>query len=66
MLMKQHYLFQNLHPEIKFTLEHNSKELPFLEILIKNQNRQIISAIYHKPIVTQLCHHPKSCIKSTS
>ena len=29
-------LLQNLHPEIKFTMEHSSKELPFLDILIKN------------------------------
>ena len=30
-----HDLLQNLHPKIKFTVEHNLKELPFLYILIK-------------------------------
>ena len=33
-----HNLFQNLHPKMKFTIEHNFKELAFLDILIKNQN----------------------------
>ena len=28
-------LLQNLHPKIKFTMEHSSKELLFLDILIK-------------------------------
>ena len=27
-----------LTPQIKFTMEHSSKELPFLDILIKNVN----------------------------
>ena len=35
---KLHNLIQNLHPKIKFTIEHSSKELPFLDILIKNVN----------------------------
>ena len=30
-----HNLLQNLHPKIKFTMEHSSKELTFLDILIK-------------------------------
>ena len=32
-----HKLLQNLHPKIKFTIEHNFKELLVLDILIKNQ-----------------------------
>ena len=43
-----HSLLQNLHPKIKFTMEHSSKELPFLDILLKNVNNQIITNIYHK------------------
>ena len=43
-----HNLLQNLHSKIKFTIEHSLKELPFLDILIKNVNRQIITNIYHK------------------
>ena len=42
-------LLQNLNLKIKFTIEHNFKELPFLDILIKNQNGQIILDIYHWP-----------------
>ena len=62
-------LLQNLHPKIKFTMEHSLKELPFLDILIKNANGQIITDIYHKPTDTQQylhfkSHHPKNCIKS--
>ena len=42
-------LDQNLHPKIKVTIEHNFKELLFLDILIKNQNSQIITDIYPFP-----------------
>ena len=42
-----HSLLQNLYPKIKFTIS-NSKELPFLDIFIKNQNGQIIRDVYHK------------------
>ena len=34
---------------MKFTIEHSFKEIPFLDIFIKNQNGQIITDIYHKP-----------------
>ena len=43
-----HDLLQNLHPKIKFAMEHSSKELPFLDILIKNVNSQIITDIYQQ------------------
>ena len=66
---KLHDLQQNLHPKIKFTMEHNLKELPFLDGLIKNVNGQIITDICQKPTDTQQylwfkSHHPKNCIKS--
>ena len=61
-------LLQNQHPKMKFTIKHNSKELPFLDILIKNINGQIITHIYHKPTDTQqylhFKSHPPNCIKS--
>ena len=63
-----HNLLQNLHPKIKFAIEHNF--LPFLNIFIKYQNGQIITDIYHKPTDTQQYLHFKShhqfwnCIKS--
>ena len=44
-----HNLLQNPHPKIKFTTEHSSKELPFLDILIKYINGQIFTDINHKP-----------------
>ena len=40
-----HKLLQNLHPKIKFTIEHNFKELPILDILIKIK-RVKLSQIY--------------------
>ena len=50
-------------------MEHSFKKLPFLDILVKNLNSQIITDIYHKPTDTQQylhlgSHHPKHCIKS--
>ena len=50
-------------------MEHNSKQFPFLDILIKNVNGQIITDMYHKPIDTQRylhfkSHHPQNCTKS--
>ena len=55
---------------MKLTMEHSSKELPFLDILIKNVNDQIITDINHKPTETQQYLHSKNqprknCIKST-
>ena len=40
-------------PQIKFTMEDSSKQLPFLAILMKNVNGQIITDIYHEPTDTQ-------------
>ena len=52
--------YKNLHLKIKFTMEHSSKELPFLDILIKkNVNGLIITDIYHKPTDTQQYLHYK-------
>ena len=41
-------------------MEHSFKELPFLDILIKNENGQIIIDIYYKPTDTQQYLHLKS------
>ena len=38
-------------------MEHSSKELSFLDILIKKENGQIITDIYHKPTDTQQYLH---------
>ena len=47
-----HNLLLNLHTKIKFTIECDFKEPPYLVFLIKNQNSQIITDIYHKPTDT--------------
>ena len=54
-------------PKIKFSMEHSSKELPFLDILIKIVDGQIITDIYHKPTNNQRyihfrSHHPQNCM----
>ena len=61
-----HLLLQNLHPNIKFTMESNENEIPFLDILIKKSQNKIITDLYHKPTDTQQylhfkSHHPKAC-----
>ena len=60
---------ENIYSEIRFTMEHRFKEPPFLDILIKSQNGQIIIDISHKPTDIQRylhfkCHHIQICIKS--
>ena len=63
-----HELLQNLTPRIKFTMEHSLKELPFLEMLIKNVNGEIITDIYHEPTDSQQylhlrSYHHQNCMK---
>ena len=41
-------------------MEHNIKELPFLDIFIKNENGQIIIDSYHKHTHTQQYQQIKS------
>ena len=61
-------LLPNLHSKIKFIMEHSFRNLPFLDILIKNQNGQIIVNIYHKITDTEQylqfnSHRPKNWIE---
>ena len=51
-------LLQNLHPKMKFTMEYSFKELPFVDILIKNG--QIITDINHNPTDIKQYLHFKS------
>ena len=48
---------------MKFTLEKIFNELLYFDILIKNQNRQIISNIFTNP-QTPNCHYRERCINS--
>ena len=54
-----HDLQQYLHPKIEFTMEHSLKQLPFLDILIKNVKGKIITDIYHKLTDTPEATTPK-------
>ena len=61
-----HEILQNVHPNIKLTVETSKKEIPFLDILIIKNGCKIITDIYRKPTDTQQylhfkSHHPKTC-----
>ena len=54
---------------MEFTTEFSDKEIPFLDILIKRDNRGIGMDLYHKPTDTLRClpystSHPKHCLKN--
>ena len=60
----------NLHPNIKFTMEEESNgELAFLDTLLKQNNEEITALVYRKPTYTdQYLHyssyHQTSCKES--
>ena len=61
-------LLQILHLKITFTTKHSFIELPFLDILIKNENSQIIECIHRKHTCNQQylhfnSHRSKNCIR---
>ena len=60
-LLKFKDLLNSLHPSIKFTMESNRTELPFLDILIKKSGTQIITDIYYKPTDTHQYLNFHSC-----
>ena len=41
-------LLNNIHPSIKFTMDVQDKELPFLDITIIKENTQIITDLFYK------------------
>lgn len=56
-----HMYLNNIHPNIKFTLEcmvNNS--LPFLDVLVKKINSRIETAIYRKPFSVSTFPHNRS------
>ena len=65
-----HSILQDLHTHFNFTMDKNSEEIPFLDILIKKDHQGNISTdIYRKPTDTQQylhfrSQHPKNTIKS--
>ena len=52
-----HRIVNSLHTSIKFTMEKNRKELPFLDILIKREENKIITDIYYKKTDTHQYLH---------
>ena len=41
-------ILNNLHPDINFTILQSTKELPFLDVMIKQINGQISTDIFYK------------------
>ena len=41
-------IFNNLHPQINFTMEYNRKQLSFLDVLIMKNGNNIVTDIYNK------------------
>ncbi|MEW8548114.1 MAG: hypothetical protein AB2693_31815, partial [Candidatus Thiodiazotropha sp.] len=44
-----HSMLNNLHPDIKFTIDCSTNELPFLDILIRKNKTNIETDIFYKP-----------------
>ena len=43
-----HYILNNLHDDINFTLEYNQKEQPFLDVMVRNKAGKIETDIFYK------------------
>ena len=43
-----HYILNKLHDDIKFTLEYDQKEQPFLDVMVRNKAGQIETDIFYK------------------
>ena len=52
-LRKFHQILNNLHPDLKFTIEYDDEKLPFLDILIIKRDTKITTDIYFKPTDTK-------------
>ena len=69
-LLELNNLLNNLHPDIKFTMEYSNVQQPFLDVLVKRENTKIETDIYYKPtdskqyLLFNSCHpkHNKTSI----
>ena len=52
-LLQLHTLLNSLHSNIKFTMEKSRSQIPFLDILIKKDNKMFVTDIYYKTTDTQ-------------
>lgn len=50
-------ILNDLDPDIKFTLEKNSTEIPFLDVLVKKENDKISTDIFYKSTDTHQYLH---------
>lgn len=50
-------ILNDLDPDIKFTLEKNSTEIPFLDVLVKKKNDKISTDIFYKSTDTHQYLH---------
>ena len=61
-LERLHSILNNLHTDIKFTLQYSYTEQSFLDVLVKNLNGKIETDIYYKDtdskqyLLFQSCH----------
>ena len=61
-LEKLHFILNNLHKHINFTIEKNTTELSFLDCLVKKKNNKIETDIFYKStdsktyLLFQSCH----------
>ena len=46
-LLELNNLLNNLHPDIKFTMEYSNVQRPFLDVLVKRENAKIETGIYY-------------------
>ena len=53
-LKKLHSILNNLHPDLKLTVEYNDKRLPFLDILLIKSNGQLSTDIFYKETDSKL------------
>jgi hypothetical protein len=58
----------NFHPNIKLEY-HIGKSIPFLDVLINNDNGTLTSSVYHKPsaepaVVSFLSDHPRHVFRN--
>ena len=56
-----HNILNNLHSDIKFTIELNENKLPFLDLLITKYNTQLSTDIQYKETDTKQYLDFKSC-----
>ena len=60
-------VLNNINPAIQFTMETNDTQLPFLDVMINKEGKEVLMDIYAKPThskryVSFRTNHPKHCL----